>query len=69
MTPRKPRPHLASFDLSRPAAPAPEVYPPCEFDAPADRAATARDLVTVVIGPYSPAPHAPPSRTLTIERT
>jgi hypothetical protein len=52
MTPRKPRPHLASFDLSHPDAPAPEVYPQCEFDAPADRAAAARDLVAVVIGPY-----------------
>ena len=51
MTPRKPRPHLASFDLPRPDAPAPEVYPRCEFDAPADRAAAARDLVTVVIDP------------------
>ena len=53
MTPRKPRPHIASFDLPRPDAPAPEVYPRCEFDAPADRAAAARDLVTVVIDPYS----------------
>ena len=26
MTPRKPRRHLASFDLSRPDAPAPVVY-------------------------------------------
>jgi hypothetical protein len=51
MTPRKPRLHLASFDLSRPDAPAPEVYPQCEFDAPADRAAAAHDLVAVVIRP------------------
>jgi hypothetical protein len=52
MTPRKLRRHLASFDLSRPAAPAPEVYPPCEFDDPADRATAARDLVAGLIGPY-----------------
>jgi hypothetical protein len=52
MTPRKLRPHLASFVLSRPDAPALEVYPQCEFVAPADRAAAARDLVAVVIGPY-----------------
>jgi hypothetical protein len=52
MTPRKPRRHLASFDLSRPDAPAPEVYPPCEFDDPADHAAAAHDFVAVVIGPY-----------------
>ncbi len=51
MTLRKPRPHLASFDLSCPDAPAPEVYPQCEFDDPADRAIAARDLVAVVIGP------------------
>jgi hypothetical protein len=52
MTPRKPRLHLASFDPSRPDAPAPKVYPPCEFDARAERVAAARDLVAVVIGPY-----------------
>ena len=52
MTPRKLRPYRANFDRSRPDAPAPEVYPPCEFDAPADRAAAARDRVAVVISPY-----------------
>ena len=52
MTPRKLRPHLASFDLSRPDAPAPEVYSQCEFDPPGDRAAAARDLVAVGIGSY-----------------
>jgi hypothetical protein len=60
MTPRKPRRHLASFDLSRPDAPAPEVYPQCEFNDPADRATVARDLVAVVIGPYIC--HRPPHR-------
>ena len=69
MTPRKLRPHLASFELSRSDAPAPEVYPQCEFDAPADRAAAARDRVAVVISPVHLSPHAPPSRALTIERT
>jgi hypothetical protein len=61
MTPRKLRPHLASFDRSCPDAPAPEVYPPCEFDAPADRAVAARDLVAVLIGSYiyHRTPHRP----------
>jgi hypothetical protein len=51
MTPRRPRPHLASRGLARPDAPAPEVWPLSEMDDPADRAAAARDLVAVVIRP------------------
>jgi hypothetical protein len=61
MTPRKLRRRLASFDRSRPDAPAPEVYPQCEFDDPTDRATAARNLVAVVIRPYicHRTPHRP----------
>jgi hypothetical protein len=57
MTPRKRRPRLASFDRSRPDAPAPEVYSPCESDAPTDRAPATRDFVAAVIVPYSVTAH------------
>jgi hypothetical protein len=61
MTPRKLRRHLASFDRSRPHAPAPEVFPQCEFDDPANRATAARNLVAVAIRLYicHRTPHRP----------